>query len=152
MSASVIESKSPLTPTLHYQICSVVAAVFVCWLGLGLIIGGNCKLSVTAHQQTIDHSNSLPPAQTMLWPRHHINPSNDSQIIYFIVQRQWLDTINRMRTWLQVLKSSHSTQHRIHSTYSTCSLLLAGLNIFSQISIRGQRQLYYRETLSRTAI
>ena len=86
MSASVIESKSPQTPTLHYQICSVVAAVSECWLGL--IIGGNCKLSVTAHQQTIDHSNSLPPAQTMLRPRHHINPSNDSQIIYFIVQRQ----------------------------------------------------------------
>ena len=64
MSASVIESKSPQTPTLHYQICSVVAAVSECWLGL--IIGGNCKLSVTAHQQTIDHSNSLPPAQTML--------------------------------------------------------------------------------------
>ena len=110
--------------TLH-QICSVVAAaVFVCWLEL--IIGGNCELSVTAHQQTIDHSNSLPPAQTMLRPRHHhdINPSNDSQIIYFIVQRQWLDTINRMRTGLQVFESPHNIKH-IHSHYI---VLPAGLN------------------------
>ena len=42
----------------------------MCWLEL--IIGGNCELSVTAHQQTIDHSNSLPPAQTMLRPRHQM--------------------------------------------------------------------------------